>query len=292
VKLDLQNKREDNARVGLALAATAYTGVFMTESNELLSRLSKEWIDAYIAWNFVFVTTTFPPISLLLVGKLMIPSISCTGNMHDKSRFLTRRIISLALSLMHVYPNNPGELSQASVRNDTDTFTNEERSVLFSLFDDWKNANHLQGNLSQAASLGRSNLENVKLTNPDKDTVWKMFYTICGERCHEPSWKMTDSSVFSRFVYTERDDFFLFMAFVNWLTAVLTGLWMEVFMVTVYLRNGWTKTHDIQWKIAKHLFPLLALTTLGLAVARNYLAMLTLVVGLYKVSALPTTTNM
>ncbi len=103
-----------------------------------------------------------------------------------------------------------------------------------------------------------------------------------------------DSGVLSRFLYSENDDFLLYMAFVNWLTAVFTGLRLEImFMATVYLRNGWTKMHENQWKIACQLFSLLALTTLGLAAARNHLALITLVRGLYKVSAMiPTTRSM
>ncbi len=99
--LNLQRKREDNTRVGLVLAATGRTGLFFAETNKILSRLSKEWTDRYISWNFVFVAAVVP---MLLIGKLMISSISCIGNMCDSTDrlLILRRAISLAVSLMHV----------------------------------------------------------------------------------------------------------------------------------------------------------------------------------------------
>ena len=49
VKLDLLKKRVDKARVGLVLAAIERTGDFLlAETNEMLIRLSKKWIDGYI----------------------------------------------------------------------------------------------------------------------------------------------------------------------------------------------------------------------------------------------------
>ncbi len=179
VKLDLLNKRVDNARVGLVLAAVGRTGDFLlAETNEMLIRLNRKWIDGYIRWNFLFVSTAIPNV-MLLIG----PLISCTGNIYDKVKFFMRRMIAFAVSLIHVYPHNHKDLKP--VRNYMDSLTTEERSVLSNFFEDLKSGHkymfgtHLQGNSSLAASLGGSNLVNAKLANPAKDTVWKMFYTIC-----------------------------------------------------------------------------------------------------------------
>ena len=46
-----------------------------------------------------------------------------------------------------------------------------------------------------AGALGQSNIENIILTDPDQETVWKMLYNVCGEICHGPSWKITDSGL-------------------------------------------------------------------------------------------------
>lgn len=70
---------------------------------------------------------------------------------------------------------------------------------------------------------------------------------------------------------------------INWLTVVITGIGLEIFMFLLYLKNGWTSSHETQWKLAQFLFSILALTTLGLASLRNYTVILTLVVvGMWK----------
>lgn len=99
MKLDLKYRREQNARVGIALASKMKAGVFAEEKN-VLTQLSKGWIDAYIAWNFAFVYTSTSAIDKIV--KLLIPSISCTDD-HVRERWGQRRIISLSLGLLHTY---------------------------------------------------------------------------------------------------------------------------------------------------------------------------------------------
>ena len=55
VKLDIINGYTDNAQVGLALAAATRYGSF-TDSSTVLMLLGKEMVDAYLAWNFAFIT--------------------------------------------------------------------------------------------------------------------------------------------------------------------------------------------------------------------------------------------
>ena len=280
VKLDLKYKREENARAGLALAATAKVGTYF-ESHEVLTKLSKEWIDAYIAWNFVFVLTSATAASDRL-GKLLIPSISCTGDLYVKERFIQRRVISLALSLVHMYaPPQDVEITRTAIQ---DTITPKEASILQLFYDDFGRENTMFSDDEHplAGALGQSNIENIILTDPDQETVWKMLYNVCGEICHGPSWKITDSGLTS-ILFDETDDFYIYLGFINWISVVCTGIGLEVFMVLFVLKNGWTTAHEKQWKVAQFLFPILALVTLGLASARNYLSLLTLVIGCWKV---------
>ena len=251
------------------------------ESHDFLNQLSKEWIDGYIAWNFVFVLTATEAKDRL--GKLLIPSISCTGDSYVKKRFIQRRIISLALSRMHIYaPPQDVEISSTAIQ---DTITQKEASILQVFYDDLGRENTMFSVYEQhplASALGQSNIENIILTDPDQETVWKMLYNVCGEICHGPSWKITDSGLTS-ILFDETDDFYIYLGFINWISVVCTGIGLEVFMVLFVLKNGWTTAHEKQWKVAQFLFPILALVTLGLASARNYLSLLTLVIGCWKV---------
>ena len=72
-----------------------------------------------------------------------------------------------------------------------------------------------------------------------------MMYDVCGEFCHEPSWKISDSGLAS-IIFDEDDDFFVYLGFINWLTVVFTGIALEMFMSLFYFKNGWTRVHGIQ----------------------------------------------
>ena len=109
-----------------------------------------------------------------------------------------------------------------------------------------------------------------------------MFLLFARERCHGPSWSITESSPISLLLKDDKD-YGIYVAIINWLTVILTGFGLETFMLLLYLQDGWTSNHEIQWKLAQYLFSILALTTLGLASLRNYTANLTLVIGLWKV---------
>ena len=285
VKLDILNGREENSRVGMQLAANCKLGTFL-ESHELLIQTDKDWINAYIAWNSAFVLSSFyEPLSKLV--KLIIPAVSCTSEVYSRERFLQRRVISLSVSLMHWY-KSPQENENIASSTTPSSISRGDAAVLQTYFDGLMpplipNQQVEDYREPFFAVLGQSNLEQVALVDPDPDTVWKMLYYLCGETCHGPSWRMTDSGPISSFLMDEEENFFIYVGFINWLTVVITGIGLEMFMVLFYLKNGWTSSHETQWKLAQFLFSILALTTLGLASIRNYTAILTLVGGLWRV---------
>eukprot|EP00978_Attheya_sp_CCMP212_P006492 scaffold14911_cov54-Attheya_sp.AAC.2 len=97
VKLDAQFGHEANARVGIALAA-AVKFKPRVDDHELVYKLGKEWIDAYIAWNLAFVLGDLPANKVV---KLLIPSVVCPSSPPlNGDRFFTARIISSSLALM------------------------------------------------------------------------------------------------------------------------------------------------------------------------------------------------
>ena len=73
----------------------------------------------------------------------------------------------------------------------------------------------------------------------------------------------------------------VYTAFVVWVTVLLSGLGLELF-VWIYYLDTWCEQHEALWRFAQLLFPLLLTTTLGLAIQANYLALPVMVVGLWK----------
>jgi len=97
----------------------------------------------------------------------------------------------------------------------------------------------------------------------------------------EMSWKVTDSSPIS-ILFVDDADFLVYTGFITWLTVIFTGIGLEMFVILVYLKDGWTVAHENLWKLAQFLFSLLALVTLSLVSTRNSASLLTLVFGLWK----------
>ena len=58
----------------------------------LIFSFSKEWFDAYIAWNLNYVTN-FP--NLHVVSSLLIPSILCTDDSNVRDHWLLSRLVTL-----------------------------------------------------------------------------------------------------------------------------------------------------------------------------------------------------
>jgi len=77
--------------------------------------------------------------------------------------------------------------------------------------------------------------------------------------------------------------FQVYVGFVIWTTVVAAGLGLEIFVWHHFLEgNVWDATRDGMWKFAQFLFPLLAMTTFGLAANHNYWALPILVPALWK----------
>ena len=97
VKLDIMNGNDDNARVGIALAANV--GFEPSYENQQMEYpLGKDWVDAYISWNLAFVTSinTSP-------AKLLIPSVACAATKDDGRDFIHRRTYSLGLHFLRLF---------------------------------------------------------------------------------------------------------------------------------------------------------------------------------------------
>jgi len=84
---------KENADIGLALAASVTTAVpYVDGQQNLIFSFSKEWFDAYIAWNLNYVTN-FP--NLHVVSSLLIPSILCTDDSNVRDHWLLSRLVTL-----------------------------------------------------------------------------------------------------------------------------------------------------------------------------------------------------
>lgn len=281
VKLDILLGRKRNALVGIALAADSYVGEYI-QSFELLDRLSKEYIDSYISWNFAFIMTSATRAADFRVGKLFIPSVSCSLDIHTNERFLINRSISLGLSLMHIY-KSPLLIQKGEIQS----LDEEEIAALdkfYQEFDSYNTTFTANNDLNKklASTLGQENIKNFQLTDPNMDLVHKMLYDLCGKHCGT-SLKVTDSAPTS---YLNDNDFGLYLGFVNWITVVLLGVGLEVFVILVYIKQKWSHEYESQWRVAQFLFSLLALMSLGLASFTNYMALLFLVFGCWKVRPL------
>jgi len=78
-------------------------------------------------------------------------------------------------------------------------------------------------------------------------------------------------------------EFQVYLGFIVWITVVIAGLGLETFVWHHFLEgNVWDDTRAGLWKVAQFFFPLLTMTTLGLAVNHSYLALLILVPALWK----------
>ena len=49
--------------------------------------------------------------------------------------------------------------------------------------------------------------------------------------------------------------------------------------ILIYQKNGWSKIHESEWKIAQFLTPIVGLVTLGLASHGNYISLFTVILG-------------
>ena len=83
------------------------------------------------------------------------------------------------------------------------------------------------------------------------------------------------------YTWTDRE-FISYVAMVQWVTMVLTGLGTEMLVWLMFVRGGWDEDRENQWRLAQFFFPLLTTTTVGLANSQNYFALPLLVVTMWK----------
>jgi len=77
--------------------------------------------------------------------------------------------------------------------------------------------------------------------------------------------------------------FQVYVGFITWITVVSAGLGLEIFVWHHFIEgNVWDDTRAGLWKFAQFVFPLLAMTTLGLAGSHSYWALPILVPALWK----------
>ena len=77
-------------------------------------------------------------------------------------------------------------------------------------------------------------------------------------------------------------DFTAYVAIIMWITMVMTGLGTEVLVWLMFIRGWWNKERENHWWLAQFYFPLLGATSIGLSLARNYLAMPLIVITVWK----------
>jgi len=266
VKLDAINGHIENARVGLALAAAVYFEGF-TEGNHQKWRLGKEWVDSYIVWNMVFVSSTLPWDAL---GKLIIPSISCaSSDSYLGEVFISRRVVSLSLHLMHSFSITGGEKY----------ITSEEVIALQNFYASQRAPDIPIKRFHLIHAMGNISLKTASIANPSQKVIEKMLYTLCGESCHEESWKITSSNPVSKLNATT---FQLYVGFILLITCVFAGIGLELLVGLLFLRNGWTEGHEHLWRLAQFSFPLLAAVMLGLSSHQNYSGLIILVIAVWK----------
>jgi len=77
------------------------------------------------------------------------------------------------------------------------------------------------------------------------------------------------------------DQFVIYTGFVTWVTVLITGLGVEVFVWSNFIQD-WNDRHENLWRFAQFIFPLMALVSLGLAAHQNFIALPVMVAGLWK----------
>mmetsp|Transcript_20210 Transcript_20210/g.48202 ORF Transcript_20210/g.48202 Transcript_20210/m.48202 type:complete len:372 (+) Transcript_20210:1634-2749(+) len=77
------------------------------------------------------------------------------------------------------------------------------------------------------------------------------------------------------------DQFVLYVGFIVWVTCLIAGFGLEVFIWYHFLQV-WGNAREGLWRFAQFSFPLMAVVSLGLALHKNYFSLPFLVFGLWK----------
>ncbi|KAL3943622.1 MAG: hypothetical protein SGBAC_002290 [Bacillariaceae sp.] len=78
------------------------------------------------------------------------------------------------------------------------------------------------------------------------------------------------------------NDYRVYAGFVVWITCILSGLGLEGFVRYDCHHHEWSESKERAWRFAQFLYPLLALTSAGLAMQGSYLCLPTCVLGCWK----------
>ncbi|KAL7567101.1 hypothetical protein ACA910_009431 [Epithemia clementina (nom. ined.)] len=93
-------------------------------------------------------------------------------------------------------------------------------------------------------------------------------------------WTITDTSPTSNL---DDEEFKVYLGFIVWFTSILAGLGLELQIWLFFLpEHGWSVSDEARWRIAQFLFPILGTISLGLSVSHNFLAMLFIVLCIWK----------
>ena len=275
VKLDIINGYEANARVGLALAANVDFDPYIADHKQTWS-LGEDWASAYLSWNLAFVAS----IPQIVPSKLLIPSVACKAYPNKGGSFIHHRMLSLAASFLLSFASIEDlGVEETGIRIDKTQLVNIQQGQK-AMFFEAPNApsQGLRKDLTQRA--GELNLKQVLLTSPTPDRVNRLLYEICGEFCHGlDQWTTSQTLPIDKL---NDFDHSVYMAYILWGTATLAGFGLEALTWQCISKEGWNRALEARWKLAQTAFPLLAITTLGLASSRNYMALPILVLGLYK----------
>ncbi|CAB9503476.1 expressed unknown protein [Seminavis robusta] len=268
VKLDIVNGFEANARVGVALAANVQFAPVI-EDHKQKWPLGEHWVNAYISWNLAFVAS----LGNILPSKLLIPSVACTAKHNHGEDFIHRRTVSLAASYLYsTMYNKEIDAHDLGIDGGADKIQRIQQE-LFSLKRQTPNPPLVQ-------MLGHANMENVVLTNPSPGRVEEMLFDLCGTFCHGlDQWQVSQTTPLDEL---ENDDYQIYVSLIVWATIMFSGIGLEIWFWWNFLRSGWNEKLQSMWRFAQLAFPLLALITFGLALHQNFLALLFLVMSLFK----------
>lgn len=76
-----------------------------------------------------------------------------------------------------------------------------------------------------------SSLKSASIANPSQEVIEKMLYTLCGESCHEESWKATSSNPVSK---KSAKTCQLYVGFILLIIIVFVGIGLE-FLVGLFV---------------------------------------------------------
>lgn len=111
------------------------------------------------------------------------------------------------------------------------------------------------------------------------ETMVQTLARFCGgpEEC----WTM-NSALSSPTVDLNDFQYLVYAGFVIYVTVEFAGLGSELLVWLLYLKHGWDEETEGRWRVAQFVFPLLGITSIGLAQTHNFLALIFLVIFLWK----------